>query len=177
MANNTNNTAEKEKGTVEKAEQPYSQLGFTKKETSELVKEMNKLLANYSVHYQKLRNFHWNVSGEDFFDLHEQFEIQYNEAKLAIDLIAEKIRVFGETPYSLMREYLEHSDIEESPTDVGAEDMVKIILDDYRTLLNQLNKVVELAVKDGDYGTDDMVKKFIKSLEKYHWMLTSFSKK
>jgi starvation-inducible DNA-binding protein len=36
----------------------YAKLGYTKLETAEIVDALNKLLANYSVHYQKLRNFH-----------------------------------------------------------------------------------------------------------------------
>ena len=154
-----------------------TKLGFSESQSNGICVEMNQLLADYSVYYQKLRNFHWNVKGGDFFDLHEQFELQYNEARLAIDLIAEKIRVFGSTPYSLMKEYLAESHIEESPSDLDAERMVEIILDDYTILLKQLSKVVQVASADQDYGTEDMVKKFIKQIEKNHWMLTAFSKK
>src|SRR5918993_5845776 len=78
-------------------------LGWTAKETGKISSALNSLLANYSVHYQKLRNYHWNVKGSDFFDLHEQFEIQYNEALQSIDEIAERIRVFGKTPLSTMK--------------------------------------------------------------------------
>ena len=104
-----------ENGTIDKEvkghRKVYTQLGYTKLQTAELANELNKLLANYSVHYQKLRNFHWNVKGPDFFDIHEQFEIQYESAKTAIDEIAERIRVFGLTPLSTLRDYLEHSEI------------------------------------------------------------------
>jgi starvation-inducible DNA-binding protein len=44
----------------------YKKLGFEKEETEEIVEALNLLLANYHVHYQKLRNFHWNVEGPDF---------------------------------------------------------------------------------------------------------------
>lgn len=153
----------------------FKKLGYTKLETAELVEAMNKLLANYSVHYQKLRNFHWNVKGPDFFDVHEQFEDQYNDAKVNIDDIAERIRVFGQTPLSTMREYLDTSDIKESPTDLPAMDMVREILKDYQILLEYMFNVVEIAIENGDSGTEDMIKGFITQVEKNHWMMTAFS--
>ena len=153
----------------------FARLGYSKLETAELVDAMNKLLANYSVHYQKLRNFHWNVKGADFFDIHEKFEEQYEFAKEAIDEIAERIRVFGQTPLSTMREYLEVADINESGTDLKGMEMVKEILRDYEILLEFMFNTIELALEHGDSGTEDMIKGFIKTTEKNHWMFSAFA--
>ncbi len=172
MNNGTLEKTTKEKKTPKR---PFSKLGYTKLETAELVDSLNKLLANYSVHYQKLRNFHWNVKGGDFFDIHENFEQQYNAAKLAIDEIAERIRVFGQTPFSTMREYLDHSQIKETGTDLSGLEMIKEIIKDYEILLEGMFNVIEVALNHGDSGTEDMVKGFVKQTEKNHWMLTAFS--
>jgi starvation-inducible DNA-binding protein len=138
---------------------------------------LNELLANYSVHYQKLRNYHWNVKGSDFFDLHEQFEQQYNEALENIDVIAERIRVFSKTPLSTMKDFLEISEIKETGTDLKSDIMVREILSDYRILLNSMSSVVEVAIDQDDSGTEEMIKKFINSIEKHHWMLSAFLSK
>ncbi|MCL4167032.1 UNVERIFIED_CONTAM: hypothetical protein GTU68_033806 [Idotea baltica] len=153
----------------------YARLGYTKLETAELVDALNKLLANYSVHYQKLRNFHWNVKGSDFFDIHEKFEDQYNDVKVVADDIAERIRVFGQTPYSTMKEFLQHSDIKESGTDLTGLEMVKEILRDYENLLESMFNILEITIEVGDSGTEDMIKGFVKKTEKNHWMLTAFA--
>lgn len=166
-----------EKPKVKLQKRAFARLGYTKMETAELVDAMNKLLANYSVHYQKLRNFHWNVKGPDFFDVHEQFERQYNDAKVAIDDVAERIRVFGQTPLSTMRDYLETSDIRESATDLSAMEMVSEILKDYEILLEHMFSVIDVALNNGDSGTVDMLNSMVKYTEKNHWMLTAFSKK
>ena len=168
-------TLEKERKNTYDDKRSFVALGYTKMETAELVDTMNKLLANYSVHYQKLRNYHWNVKGPDFFDLHQQFELQYNEAKESIDDIAERIRVFGQTPLSTMKDYLQVSEIEETGTQLTSHEMVNEILNDYRTLLEYMFSVVDKSIEVGDSGTEDMIKGFIKSVEKHHWMLTSFS--
>jgi starvation-inducible DNA-binding protein len=155
----------------------YIKLGFDSEETKDVVENLNKLLANLHVHYQKLRNYHWNVTGPDFFDIHETFEEEYNEVKLEIDEIAERIRVFGKTPYSRLSKYLEVSEIKETGTDLSADEMVKEILRDFEVLLSFMVDSVEAAKVIGDISSDDLVTGFMKRREKKHWMLTAFSKK
>ncbi|HYG17873.1 MAG TPA: DNA starvation/stationary phase protection protein [Ohtaekwangia sp.] len=149
-------------------------LGWTTEETERISIVLNELLANYSVHYQKLRNYHWNVKGSDFFDLHDQFELQYNEARDNIDAIAERIRVFGKTPLSTMKDYLEISEIKETQTDLKSDIMVREVLSDYRILLQYMFSVVEVSIEQSDSGTEEMMKRFISSIEKHHWMLSAF---
>jgi starvation-inducible DNA-binding protein len=152
---------------------PYN-LGWSSKEISDITSALNAVLANYSVHYQKLRNYHWNVKGSDFFDLHEQFEKQYTEAHKNIDDIAERIRIFGETPLSLMKDFLEHSEIKETGTQLPSEIMVRELLSDYHILLQHLFDAVNVAASHEDSGTEEMLKVLINQIEKNHWMLTAF---
>lgn len=154
----------------------YKKLGFDSEETKEVVNNLNQLLANLHVHYQKLRCYHWNVTGADFFDVHEKTEAEYNEVVLEIDEIAERIRVFGATPTSTLSEYLKISEIKETGTDLKATEMVKEILRDMEILLSFMVDTVEAARAIGDISTDDLVTGFMKRREKIHWMLTSFVK-
>ena len=137
--------------------------------------ELNALLANYQVHYQKLRNYHWNVKGSDFFDLHVELEVQYQEAQLNIDLIAERIRVFHQRPLSTFKEFLAQSTIEEDTSVPASDRMVRNLLADYVMLLDLAVEAVDTAVELHDMGTEEMVKGFIKQLEKHHWMLSAFT--
>lgn len=154
----------------------HSKLGFSEEETKEVVDILNKLLANYQVHYQKLRNFHWNVVGKDFFELHEQFEEEYNAVKLQIDEIAERIRVFGKKPISTMAGYLEASEIEEASENVESEKMVEEILKDFEVLFSFLIETIEAAGEIGDSATEDIATGYLKRLEQRHWMFTAWSK-
>ena len=141
------------------------------------MKALNDLLANYHVHYQKLRNYHWNVKGPDFFDIHEKFEEQYNEAKLNIDEIAERVRVFGYTPMSTLKEYLDSSEIKETSTDLSGLEMVTEILNDFEILLSYLVDAADAALEIGDVGTQTIINGFIRGIEKKHWMFTAFANK
>lgn len=152
----------------------YRKLGFDSEESNEVVQSLNLLLANLHVHYQKLRNYHWNVTGSDFFDLHERFEEEYNEVKVEIDEIAERIRVFGHTPVSTLKEYLDMSEIKETGTELTGNEMVKEVLNDFEILLSFMVDALEASGEIGDVATEDMLTGYIKRTEKIHWMLTSF---
>ena len=154
----------------------FRKLGFSNVETNDVVTALNLMLANYQVHYQKLRDFHWNVTGADFFDLHEQFEKEYDQVKLNIDDIAERIRVFGKTPVSTMKEYLEMATIKEAKRGLGADQMVAEILNDFEIMLSFMIDVLDESQKIGDTSTNDMITKFMKRMEKRHWMFTAFSR-
>ncbi len=109
--------------------------------------------------------------------MHEQFELQYTEALENIDAIAERIRVFGKTPFSTLKDYLDNAVIKETGSDLSSDIMVREILSDYTLLLESMSKVVEVAVEMSDSGTEEMVKVFVNSIEKHHWMLSAFMAK
>jgi starvation-inducible DNA-binding protein len=52
--------------------------------------------------------------------------------------------------------------------------MVRELLSDYRVLLQYLAAVIGIASEQGDSGTENLIKSFIKKIEKHHWMFTSF---
>ncbi|MTI20848.1 DNA starvation/stationary phase protection protein, partial [Fulvivirga sp. RKSG066] len=83
--------------------------------------------------------------------------------------------VFGYTPMSTLREYLETSEIKETGTDLTSMEMVQEILEDYETLLSHMINVADAAIDVGDVGTEDMINSFIKEMEKSHWMFTAFA--
>jgi len=56
---------------------------------------LSNLLADTYTLYLKTYNYHWNVTGARFRDLHLMFEEQYNELAVAVDDIAERIRTLG----------------------------------------------------------------------------------
>ena len=155
----------------------FRSLNLDKKKTTTTAKELNVLLADYHLYYQKLRNFHWNVIGHNFFDLHIKFEEMYDDAKLKIDEIAERILTLRFQPTSNFTDYVKLSNIKESPSDTKDLKMVEILLDDHGKLLKQMRTVVEKADAAGDEGTIDMIGGFIGHIEKISWMLDAWTMK
>lgn len=139
-----------------------------------VVAELNILLANYSVYYQKLRSYHWNVMGKNFFDLHQKFEELYNDAKIKIDEIAERILTLRYHPVSTLQKYIEMSSIEEGSAFKTDVEMVHDILSDHQKLLKQMKNTLDKANMAGDEGTVDLLGGYIGALEKASWMLDAF---
>lgn len=154
-----------------------SYLGLDDKKTSKTVEELNILLADYHLYYQKLRNFHWNVIGKNFFDLHEKFEELYDDAKLKVDEIAERILTLRYQPTSNLSDYLKMSNLKESKSDISDLKMIEALLKDHGILLKQMRKVVEVADAAGDEGTIDLIGAYIRELEKTSWMLDAWKMK
>jgi len=150
-------------------------LGFKKEEIIPVVKELNILLSNYHVYYQNLRNFHWNIKGENFFDLHNQFEDLYNDARLKIDEIAERILTLRNRPLSRFTDYLEVGTVAEAGKEEDDREMVLTILENHQILIQSLRSVIENAAKVSDEGTIDMAGSFLENLEKKSWMLDAWA--
>ena len=72
-----------------------TKIGLEKEVTLDIIDALNVLLADKHVLYIKTRNYHWNVTGNSFLELHEFFETLYQEGEEHIDLIAERIRKLG----------------------------------------------------------------------------------
>jgi starvation-inducible DNA-binding protein len=150
-------------------------LGLDKQLVSNEVEKMNQLLANYHVYYQKLRNYHWNLKGQNFFQLHQQFEDMYNDAKLKIDDIAERILTIRHRPVSTLKSYLEMSTITESEEQKNDRDMIEDLLSDQGKLIQSLREVIEAADEANDEGTIDMTGSFLDDVEKMSWMMEAWA--
>lgn len=140
-----------------------------------VVDHLNDLLANYHIHYQKLRGCHWNVKGTSFFTLHLKFEELYTAALTTIDELAERILSLGKPPISTFKDYIETSSIKEIQT-IGLKDtlMVKAIIDDLASLIKMEREILNITAEAGDDGTNDMINRFMQFNEKNTWMLRSF---
>ncbi|MGG3887737.1 Dps family protein [Metabacillus fastidiosus] len=139
-----------------------------------LVSVVNKQIANWTVLYVKLHNYHWFVKGSNFFTLHAKFEELYTEAAVHIDELAERLLALEGEPVATMKACLEASSIEEAEGNESAEQMVQSIYNDFSKLAEELKNGMELAGKVGDETTGDMLLAIHQSLEKHNWMLKSF---
>lgn len=141
-----------------------------------VVMELNTLLSDYHIYYQKLRNFHWNILGKNFFDLHIQFENMYNDARLKIDEIAERILTLRHHPVSTLSDYLKIASLQEVSGMITDQEMISELLGDHKKVLQQMSSVIEKANEAGDEGTIDLIGAYIRELEKTSWMLNAWSK-
>ncbi|MHA6252504.1 Dps family protein [Oceanobacillus sp. CAU 1775] len=136
----------------------------------------NHIVANLGVLYVKLHQYHWYVQGPKFYTLHAKFEELYNDVTANFDALAERLIALGEKPYSTLGEYLEHASIEENVYDkkISAEKMVENLVEDYRTIRDITNRGIDLAGKENDTVTEDLLIGYKESVELTIWMLQAF---
>ena len=137
-------------------------------------KQLNELVASWSILYTKLHNYHWYVSGPTFFTLHAKFEELYTEASLHLDELAERILSRGEKPVATLKEQLHVSLVDEAKGTENASQMVQQIVKDFTTVKEASKKVMDAASEEGDDRTEDLLNGIIQSLEKHVWMLNAF---
>ncbi|MFI8575471.1 Dps family protein [Rossellomorea aquimaris] len=143
----------------------------------QLVVALNKQLANWNVLYTKLHNYHWYVTGPEFFTLHEKFEEYYNEAGNYIDEIAERILTIKGKPIATLKEYLETATIEESNGKESSTEMVDALVKDFQQAVTDSKKIIESAEDSQDQPTADLFIGIKTSLEQHIWMLNAFNKR
>src|SRR5258706_14757973 len=106
-------------------------LGINEKDREGVVKIMNTLLADEYVLYTKTRNYHWNVVGPQFNDLHKFFEGQYEELNDIVDDVAERARAIGGPPAGTLAGVLDLARVKERPGDrPAAAKMIATLLAD-----------------------------------------------
>ncbi len=149
-------------------------IGLSDAQRDGAAKILNGILADEYVLYTKTRNFHWNVTGPEFDDLHKFFEGQYDQIDEMIDEIAERVRALGKTPVATLGEFLKVARLKESTKTLTAVQMVEKLLEDHDTLIRQLRDDQDkIANKFGDAGNQDSLIGWMKTHEKMAWMLRS----
>ncbi|MEM7110648.1 MAG: DNA starvation/stationary phase protection protein [Bacteroidota bacterium] len=143
---------------------------------SEIVNKLNLLLADYQIHYQNLRGFHWNIQGKYFFELHAKFEELYNDAAVKIDEVAERILTIDGTPLHTFEDYVHTAEIEAKKNIHQGETAVESIISDLTAILQLEKEIKVLAVEHGDDGTEDLMSGFMDQQEKTLWMLKAWMK-
>lgn len=153
-----------------------NQIGLDSKKAKTLSNGLNELLANYQIFYGNLRGYHWLIQGDNFFELHLKFEELYNDSLLKIDEIAERILVLGSQPMHTYSSYLKVSTIKESKKVTNGYAAIKNILKSYGVLLSLERKILSMAEKINDEGSNALMSDYIREQEKLIWMYSAYLK-
>jgi starvation-inducible DNA-binding protein len=153
------------------------QSGMKLKDCKEVSKILNVLLADEYVLYVKTLNYHWNVVGPRFNDLHAFFERQYRELFEIVDAVAERARMVGQYSIGSMQEFMNNTRLTEDIIKhhpVSDDVMIKNLLIDYEAIICSLRiDLVNCMEKYNDAGTSNFLNDLLEKHEKSTWMLRS----
>ena len=149
-------------------------IGLDTAKTETLASSLNELLSNYQIFYMNVRGYHWNIKGENFFELHAKFEELYDDLLLKIDEIAERVLTLGHRPSHAYSTYIEKSSVPERKDVSDGKEAVGNIVESFAKLIAKQREILSLAGDADDEGTVALMSDYISQQEKTVWMYRSY---
>lgn len=152
-------------------------IGLSEQNIKGISKILNSLLADEFGLYLKTRNYHWNVVGIRFHDLHKLFEAQYEQLDEVVDNVAERARAVGGSVVANLAEYAKNLRIKEATSsNLDAKTMIADLLESHETIIRVLREDQDTCQnKFGDAGTADFLTGLMEEHEKTAWMLRAMT--
>ena len=141
-----------------------------------LADALKTLLASNFAYYLKAQQFHWNVEGPDFGQLHKFFQKIYEDAYSAIDPTAEYIRYLDDYVPGSFERFAELSEIQGQIKIPRARLMIEELLANNGQMIDLLNRCFAEAEQENQQGIADFVSQRLSQHGKYQWQLRSYLK-
>lgn len=151
-------------------------IGISKENRAEISEGLKRLLADSYTLYLQTHNFHWNVTGLQFRELHLMFEEHYTELAVAVDDIAERIRTLDVPAPGTYKEFAKLSSIKEVDGVPSSTDMVTILTQGHEQVIKTSREVLKVAQDADDESTAALVSDRMRIHEKTAWMLRATQK-
>ena len=148
-------------------------IGVDSKHKEIIATKLNRLLADSYTLYLQSHNFHWNVEGAHFRDLHLMFEDQYTELAEAVDEIAERVRTLDAAAIGTYKSFSSVTGIDEIEGVPDAESMIETLQRNNEKLVKTCREVLKAAQDGEDESTVALASDRMRVHEKSAWMLNS----
>ena len=143
------------------------------KVNSETVNKLRRLLASWTVFYQKAHTYHWDLTGENFLSFHKHLETLYNESVEHTDALAERLRQIGERTALTLNGASSDSVVQDengaNTANASAQDLITAIAQ----ITSLQTEIYNEADERGDYVTADLMTQLSKWCEFNSWFLAS----
>jgi starvation-inducible DNA-binding protein len=125
---------------------------------TEMVAQLNQLLADSIAIRDMYKKHHWQVSGPTFYQLHLLFDKHFGEQIEMVDTIAERIQLLGGVTIAMGGDVAENTRIQRPPR--GREEVpvqISRLLEAHKIIIKSCLDISEKADEAGDQGTNDLV--------------------
>lgn len=150
-------------------------IGIKEQDRIKIAQGLKRLLADSYTLYLQSHNFHWNVTGPQFRELHLMFEEHYTELATAVDDVAERIRTLDVPAPGTYKSFAELSSIKEVEGVPAAKDMVEILTQGHQQVVKTCRDVLVTAQEANDESTASLVSDRMRIHEKTAWMLRALT--
>lgn len=150
-------------------------LGITPANAQAVANKLQQLLADEQILYAKTRNYHWNVEGPNFMEMHKFYEGIYGDLELVIDEVAERIRKIGHYAQGRLQDFLKQAHLLEGEYTNDQNEQLKNLLEDHQTVIRNLRGyITEFEDKHKDVGSADFVTGLLQKHEQWAWFIRSY---
>jgi starvation-inducible DNA-binding protein len=133
---------------------------------------LNQNLADALDLMSQTKTAHWNVKGNDFWQLHKLFDELAEEVVEWIDMVAERVTALGGYATGTVRMSAANSQLPEFPTDItDGMDYVRALADRLAAYTNSSREGIDTTDKMGDANTADLLTEISRCADKYLYFL------
>lgn len=140
-----------------------------------LIELLNARLADTIDLLYQAKQAHWNVTGREFFSLHELFEKISDELREHVDDIAERVAQLGGEAEGTIKMVAERSSLPEYPRHVagGGVAHLELLSNALTAAATSMREAIDQASSLGDEVTADIFVGATRELDKLHWMVSA----
>lgn len=150
-------------------------IGINQQDREAVANNLKHLLADSYTLYLQTHNFHWNVTGPMFPQLHQMFELHYTELAVAVDDIAERIRSLDVAAPATYRAFSELSSIAEVDGVPTADEMVTLLTQSHEQVVRTCRAALAVAQAANDESSSALISDRMRIHEKTAWMLRALA--
>jgi len=133
---------------------------------------LNEQLTDSFDLYSHVKQAHWNVKGQEFYQLHKLFDELAGELVEHLDVIAERVTALGGTVLGTVRMAARASRLPEYTADiVDGMTSVKALAIRYASLCETTRLGIDRAEQERDMATVDLLSDVSRDLDKALWFL------
>lgn len=150
-------------------------IGISEEHLQLVASELQKVLADEVVLYIKTRNYHWNIEGDNFMELHKLYQTMYEQMEDFIDDTAERIRMLGHFAQGRLKDFLQQTNLLEEEYTNNQKIQLQNLLNDHETIVRNLRQKIDLFTNDyKDAGDADYLTGLMEEHEKMAWFVRNY---
>lgn len=139
---------------------------------AKIITILNQHLADSFDLMSQTKQAHWNVKGNDFWQLHKLFDEIAEEVGRWVDEIAERVTALGGYATGTVRMAAASSTLPEFPTNItDGPDHVRAVADRLAAFTNSSREAIDQTDKLGDANTADLFTEVSRCADKYLYFL------
>lgn len=150
----------------------HTRIDLSAKSRTQLVDLLNETLADTFDLYSQVKQAHWNVKGEHFYQLHLLFDEIAGELLEFVDEVAERVTALGGTAMGTVRMSAAQSRLHEYPSDVlEGLDHIAALADRLAQYGQLVRTNIDKSAELGDADTADLYTEVSRAVDKRLWFL------